>query len=110
VRAHLANTGLIRALWNDSENSVRKTSRSICVLVARQVVRKRQLDGTGPDELYVSWTPSNRLSNRLSSEDATTPFKETLAILLDERNDSLPAEDWATRFSEEILQILQYDP
>ena len=106
MRAHLANTGLIRALWNDSENSVRKTSRSICVLVARQVVRKRQLDGTGPDELYVSWTPSNRLS----SEDATTPFKGTLAILLDERNDSLPAEDWATRFSEEILQILQYDP
>ena len=47
-----------------------------------------------------------RPSNHLSSEDATTPFKKTLAILLDERNDRLSAEDWATWFSEEILQIL----
>ncbi len=45
VRAHFANTGLMQSLWGDMDNSIRITSRSICALVARQVVRKQRLEG-----------------------------------------------------------------
>ena len=45
IRAHFANTGLMRPLWHDMDISIRITSRSICALVARQVVRKRRLEG-----------------------------------------------------------------
>jgi hypothetical protein len=43
VRGKLANISLMRVLRNDRDDSIRITSRSICALVARQVVRKRRI-------------------------------------------------------------------
>jgi hypothetical protein len=135
MRAHLADTGLMQELWYDSDNSVRITSRSICALVARQIVRKRQLEEadlhwlqevTGESsnttlEANITVTVRDQMNfisfvygalpnypSHLSSEDATS-FKETLAILLDVRTD-FTAKNWAMRLSEEIVRIHQYYP
>ncbi|KAI0266311.1 hypothetical protein BGY98DRAFT_481513 [Russula aff. rugulosa BPL654] len=50
MRGHFANTGLMQSLWGDVGESIRMTSRSICALVAKQVIRKQQLD-----EADLSW-------------------------------------------------------
>jgi hypothetical protein len=135
VRSEFADISLMRVLWNDRDDSIRIISRSICALVARQVFRKRRIE-----EADLSWLqeitgePSNAIlevdvtlrdqmnfksfvcgalpnyANHLSIEDAR-PFKETLAILLDIRADSLIfTPDWQTRLSEEVGRIQQYDP
>jgi hypothetical protein len=39
VRVNFANIGLMETLWDDSDTAIRVTSRSICALIARQVVR-----------------------------------------------------------------------
>ena len=136
IRDHFADIGLMRTLWNDDDNSIRIASRSICALVARQVVRKRRLEG---EDLYwlqeVTGSSSNAileadvtvrdqiifksfvygvLSNHVShlSTKDTTTFNETLAILLGirtEGHDYFTTPDWETRLSEEVGRIQQYD-
>ncbi|KAF8487749.1 hypothetical protein F5888DRAFT_1758882, partial [Russula emetica] len=111
VRANFANIGLMRTLWDDIDSTIRVTSRSICALIARQVGR-----GYGFEEEEIRWLQEvfgktsyeilsadvatrdwmnfesfvyGVLSNQvgdLPPEDATS-FRETLAILLDARND-----------------------
>jgi hypothetical protein len=39
MRTHFANTDLMQYLWEDENTAVRVTSRSICALLAKQVVR-----------------------------------------------------------------------
>jgi hypothetical protein len=126
-------------LWNNIDNSIRITSRSICALVARQVVRKRRRGGI--EDADISWlqevsgSPSDVIREaggtvldqiifksfvfgalpnnaiHLSVEDATS-FKETLAILLDIRTNirNFTTRDWQIRLSEEAGRIQQYDP
>jgi hypothetical protein len=136
IRDHFADTGLMRALWDDDDNSIRITSRSICALVARQVVRKQRLEG---EDLYwlqeVSGSSSNAileaddivrdqinfksfvngvLSNHVShlSTKDTITFNETLAILLRMNTHGhgyFTTPDWQTRLSEEVGRIKQYD-
>jgi len=115
MRAHFANTGLMQSLWSDRDDSIRMMSRSICALVARQVVRKRPLKGavlswlqevTGESSksiLEANLTELDRMIFKsfvngalpnyyhssfsgLSTED-TTSFNETLAIILGVRTD-----------------------
>jgi hypothetical protein len=108
MRAHFANTGLMRPLWGDMDNSIRITSCSISALVARQIVRKQRLEGadlswlqetTGESSYsilvvddtvrhqmnfksFVKGALPNHVPHRdFSTEDATS-FNETLAILL----------------------------
>jgi hypothetical protein len=137
MRDHFADTGLMRALWGGADNSIRITSRSICALVARQVVRKRQLEGEDLHWLQeVTGSPPNAileadatvrdqinfksfvfgaLSNHvttLSTEDARS-FNETLAILLGLRTIGyiyFTTPDWQIRLSEEVGRIQEYDP
>ena len=139
MQAHFANTGLMRSLWGDINNSVRITSRSICALVARQVVRKLRLkeavlswlqevtgessnsileaDVTMLDQMnfksFVIGALPKLVSPRdLSTEDATT-LNETLAILLGVRTDDhdyFTNPDWETRLSEEVGRIQRNDP
>ena len=40
VRANFATIGLMRTLWDDTDAAIRFTSRSICALLAKQVVRE----------------------------------------------------------------------
>ena len=135
MRAHLADTGLMHELWYNFDNSVRITSRSICALVARQIVRKRQLEKaerqwlqevTGDSsnttlEANITATVRDQMNlisfvyaalpnyaSHLSSEDATS-FKETLAVLLDVGTD-FTSKNWIMRLSEEIERIHQYYP
>jgi hypothetical protein len=139
MQAHFANTGLMRSLWDDMDDSIRITSRSICALVARQVIRRQRLneavlswlqevtgessnsileaDVTMLDQMnfksFVIGALPNLVSPRdLSTEDATT-LNETLSILLGVRIDNydyFTTPDWETRLSEEVGRIQRHDP
>ncbi|KAI0266312.1 hypothetical protein BGY98DRAFT_481529 [Russula aff. rugulosa BPL654] len=140
MKAHIANAGLMRSLWGDMDDSIRIASRSICALVAKQVIRKQWLDGADRswleevngessnsileadvtvwrDQLnfksFVNGALPNHVPYRdLSAEDATS-FNETLAILLGVRTNGLgyfTTRDWQTRLSEEVGRIQRYDP
>jgi hypothetical protein len=135
VRANFANIGLMRASWDESDTSIRVTSRSICALIAKRVGRRRRLE---EEELRwlqdVTGEPSHDILNAdvetrdhmniksfvygvlsdqvgdLPAEDATY-FRETLAILLDVRADpdfNLPSSQ--NQLSEEVRRIHQDDP
>ena len=113
VWTNFANIELMRALWDDNDSAIRFTSRSICALLARKVVRKpleearpwlcwlHDVTGEAPtaildadivtrDRMNFKSFVYGVLSNHpgdLPIEDATS-FKETLAILLDARYDA----------------------
>jgi hypothetical protein len=135
MRNHLADTGLMRALWKDDNNSIRITSRSICALIAIRVGRKDRLqeeelrwlqDVTGETrrdisnadvktrgrmnfKSFVYGALSNQVGD-LPTEDATS-FRETLAILLDVRTDPhFDLRSSRDRLSEEVRRIYEDDP
>ena len=136
MRDHFADTALMRGLWDDDDNSIRITSRSICALITRQVVRKPWLkeedlywlgevtgsssnaileaDVTVRDQMnfksFVFGVLSSHVTH-LSTKD-TTLFNETLAILLGIRTDGnyFTTSEWQIRLSEEVGRIQQYDP
>lgn len=68
VRTNFASIGLMRALWADTDPSVRIISRSICALLARHLVRKYPLE-----EPELAWLqdvmgmPSNTIFNSLDN-------------------------------------------
>ncbi|KAH9054828.1 hypothetical protein EDB87DRAFT_1644897 [Lactarius vividus] len=109
VRINFANTKLMRSLWADKDPSIRVTSRSICALLARRILRKYPLH-----ESELAWlqdilgessnTIYNSLGNSRSVDDmnidsftygilsyqtadlpdeVATSFVDTLAILMD---------------------------
>jgi hypothetical protein len=47
IRINFANITLMRALWADNDAAIRLTSRSICALLARSLIHRRELDGPG---------------------------------------------------------------
>ena len=108
VPADLADIGLMRTLWNGSDNAIRVTSRSICALIARGLVNRsggpkdddpRLLEDiieenkTARDIYHADFETRNRMvfksyvcgvlssSNELDDHSIES-FKETLAILL----------------------------
>jgi hypothetical protein len=136
--AHFANTGLMRSLQGDINLSIRITSRSICALVARQVVRKQPLEGallswlqevtgkssmsileanlTELDEMIFKSFVIGALSNYVPSRDLSTgyatSFDETLAILLGvriDRPDYFTTPNWQSRLSSEVGRIQRRD-
>lgn len=44
IRTNFANIRLMRALWADTDPHIRITSRSVCALLARRLVRKQPLE------------------------------------------------------------------
>jgi hypothetical protein len=111
MRANFTKIDLMQALWNNSDTTIRVISRSICALLAKQVVVRQALGE--PQILWleaVTGENRNRMFNSNSSAldriilksflykvlsnqnpdlpiGATASFKETLAILLDVRTD-----------------------
>ena len=110
MRANFANIDLMRALWSDDDTTIRVTSRSICALLAKQVVRQGLgepqivwLEAVIGDEFdrirmyHSDFQTRDRmilkpflhkvLLNQDGEPDLPTEsfkcFKETLAILLD---------------------------
>jgi hypothetical protein len=45
IRTNFANISLMRAMWSDGDAAIRVTSRSICALLARYLMRRGQLEG-----------------------------------------------------------------
>ena len=139
IRANFAHIDLMQALWNDNDTTIRVTSRSICALLAKQVVRQRPRLGeaqivwlravTGGElnrnQMYNSGTPTlDRMILKsfvyevLSNQDSDLPtesFKETLAILLDVRTDEgfdvgFDVIASRNRLQEEVGWIQQHGP
>jgi hypothetical protein len=137
VRSNFANIDLMRELWGHADTAICLTSRSICALVARQVVRvpleEPQLrwlhnvtgEASNPiynasivkrDHMNLKSFVYGVLSNRVGDlATHTTSFKETIAILLDVRNGAHFDTNFATtdaknRLSTEIAWIHQDDP
>ena len=113
VWTNFANIELMRALWDDNDSAIRITSRSICALLARKVVRKpleeaqpwlcwlHDVTGEAPKAIhdadvvtrdrmnfksFVYGVLSNQAGDLPIEDDAS--FRETLAILLDARYDA----------------------
>jgi hypothetical protein len=135
MRANFANINLMQALWNNSDSTIRVTSRSICALLAKQVVRQALgepqivwLQAVIGEEINRNRMYNSNIPKRdrmilksfvykvLSNQDGDLPsksfkFKETLAILLDVRTDvSLDMADSRTRLQEAVEWIRQQDP
>ena len=136
MRAHLANTEHMVPLWWNSDIFICTTSRSICALIARKLVRKRRLGeadlrwlqeviGESPNAiLEASVTVRDQMNfkafvigvlpqppSNLPTEDATL-FNETIAILLSEGTDDQDystTSDWQNQLSKEIERIHLYD-
>ena len=140
ARANFADVGLMQALWNDSDTSIRFTSRSICALLARQVLRGsleeqqlRWLHGvTGEpsgaiynanDDMKVHMNLKSFVYGVLSGQVGDLPpgdamsfnLKEILAILLDVRKDAhfdtnFDMVNSQYRITQEVGWIIQDDP
>jgi hypothetical protein len=134
VRTSFANIGHMRQLWGDGDAAIRFTSRSICALLAKKVVRQQlkepQLrwlqdvigeashailcaNNVTRDHMNVKSFVYGVFSNPggdLPTEDATS-FKETLGILFDMGSDAhFDTPAFQTRLSEEVEWIQQSDP
>ena len=140
VWTKFADIELMRAWWDDSNAAIRITSRSICALLARQVIRipleeagpqlcwLHDITGEAPKAIYdADVVTRDRMNLKsfvygvLSSpvgdlpiEDAAS-FKETLAILLDARYDAHFDANFDTitsrnRLAEEVRWIQQNHP
>ena len=108
VRIKFANIGLMRSLWADKDPAIRVTSRSICALLARHILRKfpphdselawlQDVLGESSNTIYNSLENLNTVDNMnidsfvygvlshtsgdLPVEPATS-FVDTLAILM----------------------------
>jgi uncharacterized protein DUF6535 len=132
VRTNFANIGHMRTLWDDSDTTIRVTSRSICALVARQVIRGpleqphlRWLgELTSPAifdtdvktldhfnlKSFVSGVLSKQVEH-LPIEDAIS-FKETLAILLGVRSNACfdTKSEFQSRLSAEFRRMREDVP
>ena len=110
VQANFANIGIMRPLWDNSDSTIRLTSRSICALLARQVFKGpleaqrlhwlHEVIGETSDAITAADSDTRKRMNfksfvcgvfsrqvgDLSTEDVKS-FKETLAILLDNESD-----------------------
>jgi Family of unknown function (DUF6535) len=66
VRINFANISLMREVWADGDAAIRHTSRSICALLARRLIRRGQLEGPELAWLQdVIGEPSNTIFNSL---------------------------------------------
>ena len=130
MRANFANIDLMGTLWRDSDATIRVISRSICALLAKQVVRQEleepqivwleAVTGENRNRMYNSDVPTKGwmilksfVYGVLSNQHGGLPiesFKETLAILLDVRTDIFDEAAFNTRLEEAIEWIQRHDP
>jgi hypothetical protein len=131
LRASFANIGLMRTLWEDVDDAIRFSSRSICALLAKQVVRGtleepqlrwlHDVTREAPRAIYDANMATRDRMNLKSfvygvfshqvGDPPAESFKETLAILLDVKTDSDADSEanFRSRFTEEVGWIQQQD-
>ena len=130
VRANFADIGLMQSLWDDSDKAIRFTSRSICALLAKQVVRgaleepqRRWLHHITREEPSAIYDAGIVMRDRMNlksfvygvlSKVGNLPtengFKETLATLLNVGTDvNFEKVHSQIRLSDQVRWIQQED-
>jgi len=109
VRTNFANVGLMRALWDDLDPSIRITARSICALLARHFLRQYP-----PEESELAWLheviglPSHVIYNQFRD----TPALDNMNIdafvygVLSNQTDDLPITQ-AISFAETLVILMR---
>ena len=107
MRLNFANMALMRPLWADSDPVVRVTARSICALLARQLLRKSYLEASELSWLEdVMGRPSSMIynaRNNLATVDNMNVDSFVNGVLSHQTED-LPAQ--ATIFEETLKDIM----
>jgi Family of unknown function (DUF6535) len=104
VRTNFANIGLMRALWADTDPSIRLVSRSICALLARYFLRKYPLERSELAWLQdVMGKPSSAIYNSLDdlAKADTMNLDSYVYGVLSHDTDDLPIEE-ATIFMDTL--------
>jgi hypothetical protein len=104
VRINFANIGLMRVLWADDDPSIRITSRSICALLARHLLRKNLLE-----ESELAWLQDvmGKSSNTIFNSLDDLPMVDSMNVdsyvygVLSQQTDDLPVKH-ATLFMETL--------
>lgn len=100
LRTHFANIRLMRPLWADTDPSIRITSRSICALLARHLLRKHPME-----EPELAWLQNviGKSSNTIFNSLANLPTVDSMNLdayvygVLSRQNDDLSVKQ-ATSF------------
>lgn len=110
VRVNLANIGLMRPLWYNSDSAIRVISRSICALIAKQLLNvDRWLE---EKELHWLEEVTGETSNRIFNADNLTRIRMNFTsfvygVLLYQVNPLSPEDEMRFR---ETLAILLGEP
>ena len=108
VRINFANISLMRSLWVDADPSIRVTSRSICALLARHILRKSPLH-----ESEVAWLEdvlgesSNAIYNSLQDVSAVDDMNVDSFVygVLSHSTEDLPVAE-ATSFVDTLAILM----
>jgi len=135
VRENFANIELMRPLWEDTDTNIRVSSYSICTLIAKEVCLRKSWSGTEKEieawltdiigyvgrpvfsraatylggSLFLFPFVYQVLSNQpgdLPTEDAMS-FRETCAILLDQRDDPDFDRETSRRPLFKVVELMQ---
>jgi hypothetical protein len=104
VRINFANIGLMRTLWADGDPSIRLVSRSICALLARQLLRRHRLEQSELAWLQdVTGESSNTIFNSLGDLPTVDHINLDAYVygVLSCQTDDLPVKQ-ATFFAETV--------
>ena len=104
VQANLANISLMRAWLGSSDTAIRVTSRSICALLAKQVIREEWLEE--PQRRWLQEVTGSRVIHSASPETKNhLNFKSFVHGVLSNQEGNLPTED-ETSFKKTLVIIL----
>ncbi len=111
MRANFANTSLMQVLWADKDLATRVTSRSICALLARRLVRmhRDQFEESELDWLNkVTGESSDAISNSVGNLPALDRMilKSFVYGVFSHQAADFPTEHWSTTCFAETLAIL----
>jgi hypothetical protein len=109
VRIHFANIGLMRLLWDDGNPAICVTARSICALLARQLLRKNPLEQSELAWLQdVMGQPSNTIYNQLYNLPAVDYMNIDSFVfgVLADQTDDLPPITQATTFTKTLAILM----
>jgi len=111
MRTNFANISLMQVLWTDKDPATRVTSRSICALLARRLVRMRrdQFDRSELDWLNkVTGESSDAISNSFGNLPALDRMilQSFVYGVFSHQAADFPSEHWSTTCFAETLAIL----
>ena len=111
MRTNFANISLMQVLWTDKDPATRVTSRSICALLARRLVRMRrdQFEESELDWLNkVTGEPSDAISNSFGNLPVLDRMilKSFVYGVFSHPEADFPTEHWSTTCFAETLAIL----